>query len=293
MPNEANFSLEGFSAAISAATARAAERVVAIESAGPWSVSGVLWRSGLVVTAHEGLPGDEDFSVLLPDGRKTVASLIGRDPSTDVALLKLDSGVWTDWAAAPTPQVGSLALAVGRGEFGPLAAFGAVSEAGPAWRSLKGGLIDARLTLGLRLGGRLEGGAVVAPDGRLIGLAVSGPRGRALAIPAVTVERAVKALGARGYVARGYLGVSLHPLAGKGSSGGAIVVGLEPDGPAAKAGLAVGDIITTWDGEAVANVSSVSGRLGTDSVGHTVKLGVLRGGTAIDIDVTIGERPRA
>lgn len=293
MPSETNFDLEGFSAAIGAATRRAAERVVAIESGGPWAVSGVLWRTGLVVTAHEGLPGEDDFAVLLPDGSKKVASLVGRDPSTDVALLQLDTAELADWPAAPVPPIGSLALAVGRGEFGPLAAFGAVSEAGPAWRSLRGGLIDARLSLGLRLTAGLEGGAVVAPDGRLIGLAVSGPRGRALAIPATTVERAVKALGARGYVARGYLGVSLHPLAGKGNSGGAIVVGLEPEGPAAQAGLVVGDIITTWDGEAVTSVGSISGRLGTDVVGQTVKLGVLRGGTAIDIDVTIGERPRA
>jgi S1-C subfamily serine protease len=293
MSDGASFDLTGFSNAISAATARAAERVVAIESGGPWAVSGVLWRKGLVVTAHEGLPGDDDFAVLMPDGEKKVAALVGRDPSTDVALLKLDTGELADWPAAPVPRVGALALAVGRGEFGPLATFGAVTEAGPAWRSMRGGLIDARLNLGFRLSGGLEGGAVVAPDGGLIGLAVSGPRGRALAIPATTVERAVKALGTRGYVARGYLGVSLHPLAGKGNSGGAIVVGLEPDGPAAKAGLVVGDIITTWDGEAVANVGSVSGRLGTDAVGRTVKLGVLRGGTAIDIDVTIEERPRA
>jgi S1-C subfamily serine protease len=291
MPEQSLMNLADFSAALAAATAAAAARVVAVDGGGPWSISGVVWRTGLVVTAHEGLSGDDEFIVTTPDGKRQRASLVGRDPSTDVALLKLDTGEVADWTAAEIPAVGSLALAVGRGENGPLSAFGVVGEAGPAWRSMRGGLIDARLVLNLRLGGRLEGGAVVAPDGRLIGLAVSGPRRRALAIPAATVARAVAALSQRGYVARGYLGASMHPLAGK--SGGVILVGIDPDGPAAKAGLVVGDIITTWERDAVQSVGSISERLGTDAVGKTVKLGVVRGGNAIDIDVTIGERPRA
>lgn len=292
MPEQLPMSLADFSAALAAATAAAAKRVVAVEGGGPWSISGVVWQTGLVVTAHEGLSGDDEFIVTTADGKRQRAGLVGRDPSTDVALLKLETGEAPEWTPAEIPAVGSLALAVGRGENGPLSAFGVVGEAGPAWRSMRGGLIDARLVLNLRLGGRLEGGAVIAADGRLVGLAVSGPRRRALAIPAVTVARAVAALSQRGYVARGYLGASMHPLAGK-SGGGVILVGVEPDGPAAKAGLVVGDIITTWEGEAVQSVGSISERLGTDAVGRIVKLGVVRGGNAIDIDVTIGERPRA
>ena len=288
---DTGFDLSGFSAALAAATAKAAARVVAVESGGH-GISGVIWRDDLVVTAHEGLAGEEEFSVTLPSGEKRDATLIGRDPSTDVALLKLDTGAVGEWTAAPLPQPGSIALAVGRSENSALAAFGVVSEAGPAWRSMRGGLIDARLVLGLRLSRRAEGGAVIAPDGALIGLAVSGPRRQVLVIPASTIERAVATLSSKGYVARGYLGVSLHPLAGAGNSG-AIVVGLEPEGPAAKAGLVVGDIITTWDGEAVDSVGAVSRRLGTDVVGQTAKLGLVRGGNAIDVTLTVGERPRA
>ena len=132
-----------------------------------------------------------------------------------------------------------------------------------------------------------------ATHANAIGLAVSGPRRRALAIPAATVARAVAALSQRGYVARGYLGVSLHPLGEGADDAGAIVVGLEPDGPAAKAGLAVGDIITTWNDKPVGSVRDVSERLGTDMVGQTAKLGLKRGGNAIDVSVTVGERPRA
>jgi S1-C subfamily serine protease len=288
---DSNFDLPGFSAALAALVERAAERVVVVE--GPQdALSGVIWSTGLVVTAHEGLSGDDDFAVILPDGQKRPATLVGRDPSTDVALLKAETGPFETWPAAPVPSAGSLAVAVGRAEASPLAAFGLVSQSGPAWRSMRGGLIDARLVLGLRLAGRAEGGAVVAPDGALIGLAVTGPGRRALAIPASTVAKAVATLGDRGYVARGYLGLSLHPVAG-GGTGGAIVVGLEPAGPAAQAGLVVGDIITTWNGEAIDSVGAVSRRLGTDVVGQAAKLGLVRGGNATDVTVTIGERPRA
>jgi S1-C subfamily serine protease len=284
------FDLAGFSDAIASVAAAAATRVVAVEG-GRNSISGVIWRGGLVVTAHEGLTGDEEFVVTLPGGERKLATLVGRDPSTDVALLKVETGDYADWAVAPLPKPGSVALAIGRGDGSSIAAFGVVSEAGSAWRSMRGGLIDARIVLGLRLSGRAEGGAVVAADGALIGLAVTGPRRRALAIPTSTVERAVAVLGDKGYVARGYLGASLHPLAGAG--GGAIVVGVEPEGPAAKAGLVVGDIITTWNGEAVESVGAVSRRLGTDVVGQIAKLGLVRGGNAADLSVTIGERPRA
>ena len=153
-----------------------------------------------------------------------------------------------------------------------------------------GGQIDARIKLGIVLQARTEGGAVLAPDGGLIGLAVTGPRRRALAIPASTIARAVDTLLSKGYVPRGYLGATLHPVAG---TGGALIVGLEDGGPAQQAGFLIGDIITTWSGEAVETVAAVSHRLSAEAVGTTVKLGVLRGGSPVSIDLTVGERPRA
>lgn len=293
MADETSFDLSQLSEALAGAVAAASPRVVSVQGGRRWGISGVIWRTGLVVTAHEGLEGDDEFEVTLASGDTTKGELIGRDPSTDVALLKLETPAFADWPAAPAPKTGSIALAVGRGDNSPIAAFGLVSETGPEWRSMRGGLIDQRIYLGLRLSSRGEGGAVIAPDGTLIGLAVTGPRRRALVIPAATVERAVSALGAKGYVARGYLGVSLHPLAGKGEEGGAIVVAIEADSPAAKAGFVIGDIITTWNGEPVNSVYAVSQRLGTDAVGKAVKLGLTRGGSPIDVTVTIGERPRA
>ena len=154
---------------------------------------------------------------------------------------------------------------------------------------MRSGQIDARITLAVRLSGRSEGAAVVSPDGKLLGMAVSSPRRRTLVIPTSTIARAVATLSEKGYIPRGWLGVMLHPV---GSDAGAILLGVEDGSPAAKAGLLVGDVITTWDGEAVKSVGSISNRLATGAVGSMVKLGVLRGGSAIDISVTLGERPR-
>lgn len=282
--------LSTLSADISALVAAGAPRLVGVIGADGAVASGFVWRTGLVVSAHEALGGEEEFTVVLADGATRTAELVGRDPSTDVALLGVETAAFEDWAQAPTPATGSLAVVCGWGEQSPSAALAMVSEVGPAWRSMRGGQIDARITLGVRLSPRSEGGAVLSPDGGLIGMAVSGPRRRALVIPAATIGRAVTVLSDKGYVPRGYLGVSLHPV---GDEGGAIVVGLEPEGPARQAGFLVGDIITTWGDEPVQSVAGVSNRLSAETVGRTVKLGVLRGGSPITIDVNVAERPRA
>jgi S1-C subfamily serine protease len=292
MLQPAEFSMSdllNLSNALSALAASVAPRIIAVEGADGRQASGFIWRSGLAVTAHDALEGEEDAEVLLADGSVLKASIAGRDPSTDVALLKFETGEFGDWATADTVLPGSLALVAGRSEQSPIASLASITEVGPAWRSMRGGDIAARITLGLRLSGHAEGGAVVAPDGALVGMAVTGAGGRAIAIPAPTIARAVATLADKGYVPRGWLGVSLHPL---GKGGGAIIVGLEPESPAAQAGLLVGDIITTWNGEAVGSVRAISDRLGTGAVGTNVKLGVHRGGNAGEYDIAIAERPR-
>lgn len=266
-----------------------APRIVAVRGANGRSSSGFVWRTGLVVTAEEALEGEDDAEVLLADGKVVKATLAGRDPSTDVALLKLDTAEFGEWSAAGTPRPASFALIAGRAEGSLIASLTSVNEAGPAWRSLRGGQIDARITLALRLGSRTEGGAVVAPDGTLIGMAVTSPQRRALVIPASTIGRAVATLNEKGYVPRGWLGVMLHPV---GTGAGAIVLGLEDDSPGGKAGLLVGDVITTWDGDAVSSVGNIAQRLVGSAVGSRINLGVSRGGHAHNVEVTLGERPR-
>jgi S1-C subfamily serine protease len=266
-----------------------APRLVGVEGADGRALSGFVWRTGLVVTANEGLEGEDEATIVRADGSRLAASITGRDATTDVALMSADTGEFGDWPVAPVPRPGSLAIVAGRGEHSVLSTLASVTEVGPGWRSMRGGEIDARISLGLRLSSRAEGAAAVAPDGTLIGLAVTGIRRRTLVIPAATVARSVATLSEKGYIPRGWLGVSLHPM---GEAGGAIVVGVETDGPAARAGFFVGDIITTWNGEPVRSVAGVADRLTGAMIGAIVKMGVLRGGVASELDVAIGERPR-
>jgi S1-C subfamily serine protease len=277
--------LAALSDALAAAVAAAAGRVARIDEGGR-QLSGLLWSEGLIVTAEECLAGEE-AAATLPDGRSVPAELAGRDPSTDVALLRADTGPISAWPEAATPAAGALALAVGRGA-GPLAAFGIVAEAGPAWTSAAGGRIDARIRLGFALPHRIEGGAAVDAEGRLLGLAVADPRRRALVIPTATVARAVAALAAHGYVGRGYLGLGLRPL--RRGADGLIVVEVTEGGPAAAAGFLVGDVVTTWDGAPVGSMRALAARLGPDAVGRTARLGVTRAGGPLEIAVTVGER---
>jgi S1-C subfamily serine protease len=279
--------LAALSAASASLVSAAAARAVVVTGGGR-ALSGLLWAEGQLVTAEECLGDEDGLTVTLADGRTVPAELAGRDPSTDVALLRADTGSQPPWATAEAPAVGALAWVVGRGARGPLAGFGIVAESGPAWTSAGGGRIDVRVRVQLALPPAIEGGAAVDAEGRLLGLAVADPRRRTLVIPAATVARSVAALSERGYVGRGYLGLALQPL--RGGRPGLIAVEVVEGGPADAAGLLLGDIVTTWEGEALGSMRELSRRLGPDSIGATVRLGLLRGGEPVERVVTVGER---
>jgi S1-C subfamily serine protease len=281
--------LSQFSSGFAAVVADAGKRVVAIRGGNGGTISGIAWDEGLVITAHEALGDEEELAVAGADGAAATARVAGRDPTTDVALLRAEGTASGPWTTAAVPQVGSLAVLVGRGAESVIAGLAMVREVGPAWQSMRGGEIDARITLQARVSGRSEGSAVVDTEGRLIGMLVTGVRRSALVIPAATLARAVKTLSEKGYVPRGYLGVGLSRLA---SGCGAIITGVEAGGPAAAAGFRIGDVITTWNGEPVGSVLDVSNRLSTGAVGSKAKIGVDRAGSAHELEVTIGERPR-
>jgi S1-C subfamily serine protease len=203
--------------------------------------------------------------------------------------------------AAPL-RPGHVVLAIGNHEGAPVASLGIVATVGGPWHSLRGGTIDNLIRVDLVLSPAAEGGALVDVHGRVVGMAVLGPRRRVLAIPTSTIDRVVDQLLTKGHVFRGYLGAGLQPLRRgrpsnsaqpSGSGRGVLVVSIDPDGPAARAGLLVGDIVMTWNAKPVDRVREVMQSLGADSVGSTVALGLIRGGTPTAVKVVIGERPVA
>jgi S1-C subfamily serine protease len=284
--------LSQISDAMRAVVEATARRVVAINAGRRDAASGILWRPGLIVTADEALGDEEDFELLMPDGTAATGKLAGRDPSTDMALLRMQDGRENVGSFKPAGPIsaGHLAIAVGRTSSGELAAWGIVKESGGSWHSWAGGVIDRRILLDVTLDRRSHGGAVVDAAGNLIGIAAFAPRRQALVIPAQTVERAAERLAATGSVARGYLGVGLHPLRTGEHRSGAIVVRLDENGPAKRAGILVGDIVTGWNGEPIRGVRDVFRRLGPDTVGSTVTLDLVRADRQTRIDVAVGER---
>jgi S1-C subfamily serine protease len=264
---------------------------VAVKSAHSRS-SGFFWRPGLIVTAEEALSEEGDFTVTLPGGESLAARLVGRDHTTDIAVLRVDRSDLPPNPLETQPvAVGALAIAVGAEDGTPTAALGVVSRSAGPWWSLRAGEIDARIELDLRMRRNAEGGLAIDATGRAIGMTVFGPRRRVLVIPSATVERVAARLEKHGHIPRGYLGLGFQLIAIEGGGRGVMAMKVEPQGPGAKAGVHQGDIIVTWNGEPIRHVRSLLRALGPDSVGQTVTLGLRRGGETKNVALTIGERP--
>ena len=239
----------------------------------------------------------------LPGGRIADASLAGRDPTTDVAALRFQPDrLPVATTAGASLRAGHVVVAVGNHDGAPLAALGIVALTGGAWHSVRGDTIDRLIRLDLALSPAAEGGALVDVQGRVIGMTVLGPRRRALSIPSSTIDRTVDQLLARGHVFRGYLGAGLQPVKQERTSNGSqalagqrgvLVVSIDPNGPSARAGILVGDIVTAWNGQPIAGVREIMRLLGPESIGSTVDIGLIRGGTPTALQVVIGERPVA
>ena len=286
--------LKSFSDGVAAIVARLGPGVAAVHSHRA-RCSGFHWKPGLVVTSDEGLADEGDVQVVLADGTSVGATIAGRDPGTDVALLKIPR---QDLSAVPLaadiPPVGSLAITIGRHEGAETAALGIVSASGGRWASMRGGEIDARLDLDLRLRPSAEGGLAVDAAGRVFGMAVHGPRRRVLVIPSATINRIAARLEQQGRIARGYLGLALQPIAVEAGGGsGAIVMNVDPKGPAAAAGIHQGDVLISWNGKPLDRLRPLLRSLGPDAIGQPLALEVRRGGAVLPVTLVIAERPQA
>ena len=189
-----------------------APSLVSVQS-GRAQSSGFVWRPRLIVTAEDALADEGDFSIVANDGVSSPAHIVGRDPSTDVALLRVErSDLPNTSPAAAATAAGTLAVVAGAREGAAYAALGVVSFVGPQWRSLRGGVIDARIELDAALARTSEGGLALDASGQAIGMAVFGPRRRTLVIPMTTIDRVANVLATKGRIARGYLGLGLQPV---------------------------------------------------------------------------------
>ena len=281
--------LQAFSGALSQAVAGAAANIVAVRSHRARS-SGFVWRPGLVVTADEALAEDGEVAVTLPGGKTIAASIAGRDPSTDVAVLRIEADTPAMALVPATPFAGALCMAVGAKDGGAVASLGIVSFAGPAWRSLRGGEIAARIELDLRMQRVAEGGVVLDAAGQAFGMAVFGPQRRALAIPAATIERVAAMLAAEGRIMRGYLGLGLQQVRLADGGTGLMVMSIDPKGPGAAADIRQGDVVLASDGQALRGMRDLQLILGPSSVGKAVTLSLSRGGQPAEVALTIGAR---
>ncbi|HEX3847546.1 MAG TPA: S1C family serine protease [Steroidobacteraceae bacterium] len=259
----------------------------------------ILWRRDVLVTSEQSLPDRDVLEAVLADGSSSSGKVAGRDPATNVAVVRLDKSAPAPALTASIPQVGALVIAAGSDGGGrPSARLGTVNAVGPEWHSMRGGRIDARIQLDIRLAASEEGGPAFDAAGGWLGMTTFGPRGQILVIPGATVERIAPALLATGRVPRGWLGVALRPVAvpdelreAAGETTGLMVMSLNPEGPSAKAGIVPGDIILSVDGTSARRLRSVLAHLGSDSVGKSVSLRLIRGGAVIPVEAAITERP--
>lgn len=296
-------SLQELSDGIASAVERASAAVVAIDARRRALVSGVHWREGLIVTANHAIRRDDDITVLLPDGQSVPATLAGRDPSTDLALLKVESaGLALPVAGDPEKlKAGNLVLAVGRVETGPRVNLGVVGVRGGPWRTWQGGQIDQLIRLGFELHPTLSGGLLTDLEGHSLGINTRGlSRSYGVAIPPTTVNRTVEVLLQKGRIPRGYLGVALVPVAvpsslqsklGLQQDRGLMVHHVESESPAARAGMLLGDVLVRFNSNALTGIHQLHSLLTPEVVGARVKASVIRAGVLAELEIPVEERP--
>jgi serine protease Do len=295
--------LSAFSQAMADLVEKSALGVVAVKAAPYRVVSGLIVREDLIAVSNHTLRREDRISMQAFDGTQAVGTILGRDPTVDLAFLKVESGKLKPLTAADPASLkaGTLAAVVGLTiDAGPSASLGILGAVGGSRRTWRGGTLDHFFRLDVNLYPSQSGAAVVNAEGHLIGLATPGLlRHSAVAVPVATLHRIAEELLKEGRIRRGYLGVSLHPVEipaslreklGASAEVGLILLSVEPDSPADKAGWLVGDILISLDSKAVNDIEELQTTLRGNTVGRSVKASLLRGGEVVESQVTVSER---
>jgi S1-C subfamily serine protease len=293
--------LTQFSNALSLRAEQAKNAVVAIRLAHGRHITGMVWRSDMVVASEQSLPRKDEFELVTAGGSVVTAKIAGRDPATNIAVLRPAGLLVAPPIAVGEARTGAVALVVGADATGGASArLGLVNLAGPEWHSSHGGLIDRRIVLDVRLGRREEGGPVFDAAGGYLGMSTFGPRGQVIAIPTATIERIVPQLAKHGGIARGWLGVALQAVAvpdalreAADQSSGLMVMSVVEGGPAQQAGIVAGDIILSVDGTSTHRFRNIARHFGADSIGRKADVRLIRSGAVITVQTTIAQRHAA
>ena len=298
--SEALHSLSSLSDALAALVESAGAYVVRVEGRNRLPASGVVYRAdGVIVTAHHVVERDDNLRVWLANGEGAAAALVGRDPSTDLAVLRVEGAQWSapQWIDAADLRVGNLALALGRPGRGVQAVLGLVTALGGPYRTGGGGEVDHYLQSDIVMYPGFSGGPLVSADGRLAGINSSAlARGSSLTIPAETVRRVADTILAHGHMPRGYLGVGIQPVRldpalhdQLGQQSGLMLMSVEADGPAAKAGLLQGDVLVTVGGQPMRQMDDLQSLL-AGSGGKQVSVRYVRAGSLHETAAQVGQR---
>ena len=296
----ANVMME-LSNAMAEAVNTAGPGVVRVEGRRRMPATGIVWSDdGVIVTANHVLRRDDHIQVGLEDGRSVLATLVGRDHSTDIAVLRVEDGGFSALVEANKQElgVGNLVLALGRPGKTVQATLGIISALGDSWQTRLGGRIDRYLHTDVLMYPGFSGGPLVDGNGRLLGMNTSGMMGGvSLAIPVQTLSRVADTLLTHGRMKQGYLGVSTQKVRlpdelreKLGQKTGLLIVSTESNSPAAKGGLTLGDTIVGVAGEKVRSHDDLLAQLTGDVVGTAVAVSIVRGGKVEIFEVTVGEK---
>ena len=294
--------LQAFSEEMAGLVERAGASIVRVEGRSRLAASGIIYAAdGVIVTAHHVVERDDNLRIGLSGGEVVAATLVGRDPGVDLAVLRVARGDLhvAPWIEASDLRVGALTLALGRPGNRVQATLGMVSALGNAWRTGAGGEIDHYLQTDVVMYPGFSGGPLITMDGRIAALNSSAlVRGVSVAIPAATVKRVVETILTHGRIPRGYLGVGLQPVrldaalqaALGGQQTGLMLMSVEADSPAAQGGLLQGDVLVTLDGVAMQQIDDLQMALTGERVGQAVTVRCVRAGAIHEQRVIVAQK---
>ncbi len=290
--------LQGISNGLGDVVKAVSPHIVRVEARRRLPASGVVLGEGLIATAHHVVRKEKGITIGLEGGETTSADLLGRDPTTDLAILKTDTTLAKFPLAEAVGDVGNLVLTLGRPGQNVRASFGIIGARGGQWQTGMGGTIDHYIENDLVMYPGFSGGALVNAAGEMIGINTSAlVRGASLTVPVVTVVRVAEMIVQHGGVRRGYLGISTQTAKlpnslqeQLGQTTGLLIVSVESGSPADDAGLVLGDTIVAFVNSPVRNHDDLLANLSGDRIGKKSAVSILRGGALQSVDVTLGER---